>query len=386
MFTKLNLKVLSAMKRYLLSTVLLFITAFFLKADNTEVSILTKSSHSIIDSKNVEIQTVYNTIQSKKSKGFLFEMNIEPMSPCPSSKGCICKKIYVYGPDHLLVFEKLFIGNENAFSNENIDSFQVGDYNFDNYPDFKLFNSYLKYQEVYVYDSSRKTYIREPLLSRMVNLVYDDKKLSAVGFIFDTIPHSRIGKFSHRNSYTNSYKLSGKNLTHVLISSTMFYNPWNGYNEKYDINIIDTSLFVYRNQKLISVSDFYGFADSQRFYGDYNFDGFEDFRQKNDTLFTWDVFIYNTINETYTLDTLLSKLQMFNYNSLAKQLEGSYTVKIDNLTKKTYYYYWSKTDSKMILYKTMTCKHKFYQSERIDCVVLTLIDGKWVETKILGAE
>lgn len=386
MFTKLNLKVLRAMKRYLLSTVLLFITAFLLKADNTEVSILTESSHSIIDSKDVEIQTVYNTIQTKNSKGFFFEMNIEPMSPCPSSKGCICKKIYVYGPDNMLVFEKLFIGNELTFSNENIDSFQVDDYNFDIYPDFRLFNSYLKYQEVYVFDSSKKTYIREPLLSRMVNLVHDEKNLSVTGFIFDTIPHSRIGKFSHRNSYTNTYKLSGRNLTHILVSSTIWYNPWNGYNEKNENNRTDTSLFVYRNQKLIRISDFYGFADSQRFYGDYNFDGYEDFRQKNNTSFTWDVFIYNAINETYTLDTLLSKLQVFNYNSYSKLLEGSYTVKIDDLTKKTYYYNWSKLENALVLYLTMTCKHKYYQSERIDCVVQTLIDGKWVETVILGAE
>lgn len=374
------------MKRYLLSTILLFLSAFFAKAYNPENSLLSISSHSIIDSKDVEIQTVYNTFQSKKSKGFLFEMNIEPMSPCPSFKGCICKKFYVYGPDNMLVFEKLFIGNELAFSNENIDSFQVDDYNFDNFPDFRLFNSYLKYQEVYIYDSSLKTFIRESLLSKMVNLVYDDKNLSAFGFIFDTIPHSRIGKFSHRNSYTNTYKLSGKNLTHVLISSSIWYNPWNGYNEKNENNRTDTSLFVYRNQKLISVSDFYGFADSLRYYGDYNFDGYEDFRQKNETSGNWKVFIYNPRNETYENDSFLCKLQVFNYNSYTKQLEGSYTIKINDLTKKTDYYNWSKLENVMVLYLTTTCKHKFYQSEKIDCVVQTLIDGKWVETVILGAE
>jgi hypothetical protein len=146
---------------------------------------------------------------------------------------------------------------------------------------------------------------------------------------------------------------------------------------------------IYKNGNKRSLRSAYGKLepDIKKEYGDYNFDGYEDFRQQSKiSPYYWDVFIYNPKKESFEKDTLLSKFEVFNYNKLEKKLDGYFSVKSNETTWLTKYYQWSFTEQKMVLYQEKTCYSKYPMSESQRCIIRRLVDGKWIETETFGAE
>lgn len=325
----------------------------------------------------------------KTANNFRFEFDRNPLVNCPENLGCECKTLQVFNSLEQLVFEHVFIENVLEKKYLGIDSIQVADYNFDDYLDVRLFRGFSKIQEFYVYVPSKKTFEREPLLSRIANLMFDSKKLIARGFIFDTIPHTRKGKAYTKNSFSNAYTISGKNLVNVMITSQLWHNPWNGYYPPVDSNgvkrdHIDTVYYQYLNYELKEINSSIEYKTNKEF-GDYNFDGRKDFRTKrNENDERSDFFIYNSKKQSFELDTLLSKMTSSYFDFKNKVFVGQITKQITELD--TYSEGYKTVNGKIILYSTSSCHRKVRYAERVDCNISELKNGKWVETFIQGAE
>lgn len=201
-------------------------------------------------------------ITTKSMKGYTFMYDKSPLAPCPECKDCYCELFMVIGPDGAILLNQLFtFQKQKENTNNQIDSFQVDDYNFDGIPDFRFFNGFLKYQEVYVYDIQNKTYKREPLLSQMVGLYVDEKNKILQGIIIDSEPHVQPNKImKNLGSYDNVYQMKGEHLTDVRIISSYFFNPWNGYyiqpkdSAGNTRDKKDTAYYNYYNYELVRVS------------------------------------------------------------------------------------------------------------------------------------
>lgn len=194
-------------------------------------------------------------ITKKELNGYQFTFDKSPLAPCPECLDCYCQLFMVFAPDSTVLFNQLFNFQEQEDKViQKIDSFQVGDYNFDGVPDFRFFNGFLKYQEVYLFHKERKRYEKEPLLSRMLGMHYDEKDKILYGVIVDSKSHV---KPNNLGSYDNLYQMQGENLTDVRIISSHFLNPWNGYyiqpNDSFGNgrDRKDTAYYEYRNYELV---------------------------------------------------------------------------------------------------------------------------------------
>ncbi len=212
-----------------------------------------KSNPELYDNKSsVPVDTII-------ASDFRFELHHNPVVNCHTCKGCKCKIVLVFDKQGMAVFQKIFIGNYLTYSAENIDSMQVGDYNFDGHTDFRLYNGNLMFHEYYVYLPSANTYIREPLLSQMVSMSFDFKHHIAVGSLFSVKPFKENTRLSPSANYLNTYRFFGVNLEYVIIETCIFQNPWNGPNKLFDslpeiLNRTDTSYCTYRNRELKEVT------------------------------------------------------------------------------------------------------------------------------------
>jgi hypothetical protein len=168
-------------------------------------------------------------------------------------------------------------------------------------------------------------------------------------------------------------------------------------NDTLTINIKDNYIaeppfieqYIYKNGTKKTIRSAYNTLEpaSKKEYGDYNFDGIEDFRQESKkSPYRWDVYIYNATKESFEKDTLLSKFEYFDYNKSDRKLQGYYTVRVDETTRNTYYYQWSFAEQKMVLYLKQVCYSKFPNSESQRCIISKLVNGQWIQTEQFGAE
>ena len=325
----------------------------------------------------------------KTANGFRFEFDPSPLANCPECEGCICKSIQVFNSLEQLVFERIFVENTLEDNYLGIDSIQVADYNFDGYPDFRIFSGFSKISKFYVYVPAKNKFEREPMLSRLANLSFNNEKQIAQGTIFDTIPHVKSGKHYNGSSFVNAYTLSGKNLVNVMIASQFWYNPWNGYYPPMDSNRvkrdhIDTCYYQYFDYEFSEINSSMLYKTKKEF-GDYNFDGYEDFRtKKNENDERWDFFIYNNKKQSFEIDTLLSKMSITDFDFENKVFVGQITKHINELD--TYTEGYKTVNGRIILYSKSTCHREFRFAEKVDYTISELKDGKWVETFIHGAE
>jgi hypothetical protein len=150
---------------------------------------------------------------------------------------------------------------------------------------------------------------------------------------------------------------------------------------------IEECIYQYGEKKLLRTA--YKHLDPilRMEYGDYNFDGHEDFRQQSKVSpYYWDVYIFNPKKSAYEKDTLLSMMEWFEYNRLDQKLDCYSQKRLDKTTSQTLYYKWSFTEKKMVYYKEKVCYSKSPMSESYLCIVSELINGKWIEIEQFGAE
>jgi len=248
-----------------------------------------------------------------------------------------------------------------------LDSLEIADYNFDGYPDIRMYKS----------NSANGSYsylLFNP--EKEVQQFYEDG-LFSTSTETEFIPNQKIWKGKIVESNLTRYLFLRNDTLTITIQDKDLSKP----------PFIEESIYKNGNRK--GIRSAYGKLETEikKEYGDYNFDGHEDFRQQSPkNTYYWDVFIYNPKKESFEKDTLLSKFEVFNLNKHERKLDGYYRVKADALTWKTYYYQWSFTEKKMILYQEQTCYSKYPMSESQRCIIRKLIDGKWIETEIFGAE
>ncbi len=246
------------------------------------------------------------------------------------------------------------------------DSLEIADYNFDGYPDLRIYNS-MKADGRYVYLLYNSDHT--------VQKFYDDGLMSAA-VETEFIPGNKIwkGKLVEAN-LTRYLFLKNDTLTISIKENNSSKPP---VMEQYKYKNGKTSI-RYAHQSLQT--------EIKRAYGDFNFDGFEDFRQPSKkSPYNWDVFLYNPVDVSYDKDTLLSKFEHFEFDPLDKTLHGYYTLRMGETTQQTLYYRWSFAVNGMVLSQKKVCYYKFPFSESSRCIVSRLIDGKWIDIEEFGAE
>jgi hypothetical protein len=303
----------------------------------------------------------------KEFDGFRFEFEFHPDdTQLYNEKGGYVKYLNIY--HH---FEKVgqfeIHGNYHREVAHWLDSMEIADYNFDGYPDIRVYNSFVN-------DGRYNYFIFNP--NREVNAFFIESLFSSITKT-EFNPKAKIlkGKIVEANQTIHFFL---KNDTLTLS------------NQSVDLNqplFIEESIYRYGNK--FSLRSAYNQLDAElkSEFGDFNFDGYQDYRRKSKTSpYYWDVFIYNPQNESFEKDTLLSKFEVFNFDEPSKYLEGYYRIRSNATTWITQYYRWSFSENKMILYKQMHCYSRTPMSESQRCVISEWIDGKWVETEEFGAE
>ncbi len=317
------------------------------------------------DSFAIKIQN--NNLLSKTVGGFRFEVEFNPEEYKPSGeKGSYVKILNVYDKERRIGHYEMH-GNYLKEVPHWLDSLEIADYNFDGFTDIRMYNSNFNNGR-YVYF----LYNPEPDVKQF----YQDSYFSLLT-ASEFIPKENMmkGKISGDNQ-TMYFYLKNDTLTLTTQDNDLSKSPF-------------IEECIYKNGNRKSLRSAYGKLEPEikKEYGDYNFDGHEDFRQQSKkSPYYWNVFIYNPKNESFEKDTLLSKFEIFTYNKNERKLDGYYRVKSDELTWETYYYQWSFTEKKMKLYQEQTCNSKYPMSESQRCIIRTLIDGKWIETETFGAE
>ena len=247
------------------------------------------------------------------------------------------------------------------------DSLEIADYNFDGYPDIRGYNSLLDNGSYYYILFNPlpgvKTFYMETLYSSLIESEFIPQQKILKGKIVE--PTQTLYLFFKNDTLTMSKQ------DHDL-SKPPF---------------IEESIYKYGERKTLRAA--YQQLDPilKMEFGDYNFDGYGDFRQQSKVSpYYWDVFIYNPKKSAYEKDKLLSTMEGFEYNLLDKTLDCYSRKKLDETTRQTLYYRWSFLERKMVCYKEKVCYSKSPMSESVRCIVSEWINGKWVETQQFGAE
>lgn len=247
------------------------------------------------------------------------------------------------------------------------DSLEIADYNFDGYPDIRGYNSQVNNGN-YVY------FLYNP--NKDVKQFYIDTYFSLL-LESEFIPKEKImkGKITEANQ-TIYFFLKNDTLTLTKQDKDLSKQPY-----------IEECIYQYGKKKLLRTAYKQLNPILRMEYGDYNFDGHEDFRQQSKVSpYYWDVFIFNPKKSAYEKDTLLSMMEWFEYNRLDKKLDCYSRKRVDKTTSQTLYYKWSFTEKKMVYYKEKVCYSKSPMSESYLCIVSELINGKWIEIEQFGAE
>jgi hypothetical protein len=119
---------------------------------------------------------------------------------------------------------------------------------------------------------------------------------------------------------------------------------------------------------------------------DYNFDGQKDYREhKYDDTAKWNYFIYKDSTNGYVWDTLLSSLDKSYFDFDKNKFLGAKTIRIDSLSTQMNVYEY--IDGVVTLVQKRLCVQSSPNSEKINCFVSVLENGKWIDkAPILGPE
>jgi hypothetical protein len=224
---------------------------------------------------------------------------------------------------------------------------------------------------------------------------------NAFNVYFMSIPFQK-GKFKLSINDGNLYKWNHNTLPYKIVTSESIV---------YDISPNDWSVFLIDNRKLekdyfISVQfakqqllakpvipeDDPNFRNPRRIQtlkvevADFNFDGQKDYREHkmNDST-KWNYFTYKDSDIGFVLDTLLSSLDDCYFDFEKKTFIGSKTIRIDSLSTQMDNFEY--IEGKITLVRQMQCVQAYHFSEKTDCFIRVLENGKWVDKEpILGDE
>lgn len=198
---------------------------------------------------------------------------------------------------------------------------------------------------------------------------------------------------------------------HMWNYNTLRYQRVTEESFVYDITPLDWTVFQVSNQKtekdyfvsaqfekqqllekLVNPEDDPNFRNPRRAMHlrkeveDYNFDGQKDYRERKLKDSTkWNYFIYRDAEHGFVLDTLLSSMDVCEFNFEAKTMMGSKVSKPCNQV--TQYDTYQLLDGRITLIQQMKCEQVYPNSEKIDCSVYVLENGEWIFKKMIkGSE
>ncbi|MBC8756766.1 hypothetical protein H2O64_18980 [Kordia sp. YSTF-M3] len=121
-------------------------------------------------------------------------------------------------------------------------------------------------------------------------------------------------------------------------------------------------------------------------FGDYNFDGFEDYRILTQVYYaSYDYFIYNTTTNTYIKDTFLSTMSNTIFDWTHKNFRGGQLIILNKLSRQADHYDFY--EGKLTVVHRSICTQVHENSERSDCTIYRLKKGKLEFAEYLqGAE
>lgn len=298
---------------------------------------------------------------------FKFEIEFNPEERKTSGeKGAYVKVLNIFKGDRKVGQFEMH-GNYLSEVPHWLDSMEIADYNFDGYPDIRMYNSRIN-------NGTYSYFIFNP--EQDVQQFYIESWFSGL-LESEFIPSQKImkGKIVESN-LTRHFFLKNDTLTITIQDNDLTKPPF-----------IEESIYNHGNRKGLRSAYRKLEPELKKEYGDYNFDGYEDFRQQSKkSPYYYDAFIYNPQKEAFEKDTLLSKFEVFNYNKLEKKLNGYYRIRADETTWQTQYFQWSFTEQKIVLYQEQVCHSRYPMGESQRCVVSKLVNGKWIVTETFGAE
>ncbi|MDX2173203.1 MAG: hypothetical protein SFY56_08790 [Bacteroidota bacterium] len=311
---------------------------------------------------------------SKIKDGYRFQLEFNPDDiKISSDVGSYVKRLRIYkiepNKSEGKVFETSLFANELKETIEQRDSFEITHFNFDAIPDVRFNHSFNTGQSVYYLsaldDSKNQVFYYEQNLSNLQQIKRFEDRKKLTGTYTDKTDYNTV---SFYGKYLDTMVVVKQNLNTMAISQTITY-----------LNKLG-KLTPIPNIKALEPK-----PKTKKEFGDYNFDGFEDFRtKKSENDERWDFFIFNNKKQSFELDTLLSKMTSTWFDFENMEFIGNVYTRIDDTSNHTDIYKYSK--GKITLYMKKDCVHKFPSSESSNCVVSELKDGKWVATFIQGAE
>lgn len=163
--------------------------------------------------------------------------------PPPQCSDCFYRHLQILNSKKESIGSFYFLCNQSKYSADGADSMQVDDYNFDGYPDVRLFNFNLAAQKYYLYNPFKDTFEFEPLLSKLNHLYFNPKQKKAIGSTFTSDNRAR------------SFVFEGINLENVSIVTDS--KPGNHWRVDLDTSkmLQDTQLYYYVNHSLVSKSN-----------------------------------------------------------------------------------------------------------------------------------
>jgi hypothetical protein len=314
------------------------------------------------DSIGLKLLTKKSLIRSVSQFKFEMVFNTEEYNP-DSERGAYVRTLNIsykeqsFGP-------YLIYGNYLKEVPHWQDSLEIADYNFDGFPDIRIYNSVLNDRR-YIYmlynpEIKGGTFYQESLFSLSRDLEFIPKRKMIIGSVSET---NQTLYFVLRNDTLTLTKQPRDPSKQVFIEESIYrYGVRKSLRAAYD-----------RLDPILKIEQ-----------GDYNFDGYEDFRQQDKN--GWVVFLYNPLKSSYEKNELLSKFEQFDYNPYSLKMEGYFSEKTDELTRHWWYYRWSFSQMKMIVYQEKICTYRSPSSESCSCIIHKIVDGKVIDRTEFGAE
>lgn len=128
--------------------------------------------------------------------------------------------------------------------NAHMDSIEINDFNFDNYPDFRYVDENNK-NKYLVYHAPSNTYLNEPYLNRMENMYFDwhDAILKGEISYYQTDFKKKSSHPNKQLSYREYYRFCGTDLKNVEKKTDY-------YTKRQKITSSKTEYFIYENRSL----------------------------------------------------------------------------------------------------------------------------------------
>ena len=316
-------------------------------------------------SKLLQAQQITNTVS-----GFKYELTFDIGDiPIPQEKGSYAKKLRIYDQrNNDLIYEEIIYGNALNETHTQRDSFELVQINFDGIADVKF--THLNQTYTYILsaknEEERIVFYQENLLSSIKDFTRDENKNQLVGKFYD-------------GYYETTYTLKGVYFDTLIRFQQTLYKPF----------IANEYLFLNKRGYLKNIENPNKgpiIPILKKEFGDYNFDGKEDFRiQSTEFDIEWNYYLFDKLSNAYQIDTLLSSMQNAYFDWETNKFIGSRSIRIDDLTQQfdTYEY----MDGNIIVTKRRVCRQKSQSSERSDCTIYELKDGEMIFIDFqLGAE